>query len=79
MIFLDHDDIWEADCLETLIAVANTTPNSIGSFGIARYIDSTGTPIKIGELEAMLMDRLVYRNGKICQMSATDHQVLIRL
>ncbi len=45
VIFLDHDDIWEAEALHTLFTVLDAHPNAVGAHGLARYIDQDGVPI----------------------------------
>ena len=45
MIFLDHDDIWEAEALHTLLTELDAHPNAVGAHGLARYIDKEGVPI----------------------------------
>lgn len=47
VIFLDHDDLWEPDALETLLRSARAYPQAPGVYGLLRYIDARGQPMAI--------------------------------
>jgi len=64
--FLDHDDVWESDALETLVTSLQDDPEAAAAYGLPRLVDSDGLLCGIGELEHMgrqrwgvLQDRLV--------------------
>jgi glycosyltransferase involved in cell wall biosynthesis len=49
--FLDADDVYERDTLETLIRVLETQPEAVAAHGLARFIDGQGQCILVGEAE----------------------------
>src|SRR5439155_26166170 len=49
--FLDHDDVWEADALEVLVATLDSYPEAVAARGLSRYIGQRGEPLDPGELE----------------------------
>ncbi len=56
--FLDHDDRWLPGTLAALTqALESSSDRCVGAHGIARFIDETGTPVRVGELEADLRRR----------------------
>jgi glycosyltransferase involved in cell wall biosynthesis len=57
-IFLDADDVWEKDALETLLRGLNTNPQAVAASGLSRYIDTNGHPIEPGEMETWGRHRL---------------------
>src|SRR5437588_11487755 len=46
IVFLDHDDVWEPDALESLFGALERNPTAVGAHGLARYIDRVGKPIR---------------------------------
>ncbi|HEX5324993.1 MAG TPA: glycosyltransferase [Capsulimonadaceae bacterium] len=51
VIFLDSDDIWEANTLEILLRAMENNPQAVGAHGTGRFIDEYGDLIREGELE----------------------------
>lgn len=51
IIFLDADDCWEKDALESLLAVLQKDSQAVAVHGLARTIDEAGRPRKPGILE----------------------------
>src|SRR5579872_4898002 len=49
--FLDADDVWEPDALETLVKTLEAHPQTPVAHGVARYIDGSGQPCRPGEAE----------------------------
>jgi glycosyltransferase involved in cell wall biosynthesis len=45
--FLDNDDVWEKDALETLFTALRQCPNAIGAHGMHRFVDAEGKPILV--------------------------------
>jgi glycosyltransferase involved in cell wall biosynthesis len=56
-IFIDSDDVWEPDALETLAAALDARPEAVGAHGVAHYIDEQGKPLQPGWFEAWCRDR----------------------
>jgi len=52
VIFIDADDVWEQDALESLSSALEANPQAVAAYGLARYIDSHGNRIREGEAEA---------------------------
>lgn len=46
-LFLDSDDLLEADALEVLVQVLETDPKAVAAHGLLRYIDREGNPLSI--------------------------------
>lgn len=65
LAFLDNDDTWNPETLEILLNTLNDAPYAVGAHGIARFINSSGNPIKIGMMEAVSLERMGYKNGKL--------------
>jgi GT2 family glycosyltransferase len=63
--FLDSDDIWDCDALETLIAVLDAHPEYVGAHALARCIDDAGRPIPGDDLEELCRARRGFRNGEL--------------
>jgi glycosyltransferase involved in cell wall biosynthesis len=57
VIFLDNDDVWEPDALETLLRLLEAAPEAVGAHGLARCIDAQGLPAENDDLEAQLRKR----------------------
>ena len=55
--YLDADDTWEPDTLETLTQALATQPNAAAAYGLPRAIDENGQAIRVGELEAHFRER----------------------
>jgi glycosyltransferase involved in cell wall biosynthesis len=56
--FLDHDDVWQPEALELLLKTLEADPQAAAAYGLARYIDAQGQPIREGELEAAQRRRI---------------------
>ena len=65
MIFLDADDVWEANALETLAAALNAHPEAPAAYGLARYIDQAGQPLEPGVCEGHQQHRWGIENGRV--------------
>ena len=50
-IYLDADDIWEPELLETLVGLLERMPDTVAAHGAARYIGADDKPFALGELE----------------------------
>jgi glycosyltransferase involved in cell wall biosynthesis len=56
--FLDDDDVWEADALQTLVAALEDDPGAVAAHGLGRMIDKAGHPIRPGVIEAQGLRRV---------------------
>jgi glycosyltransferase involved in cell wall biosynthesis len=72
IIFLDADDVWEPEALETLVAALGAYPQAIGAHSIARYIDSRGETIRLGQLEAWCRDRRGIKDDRLVTWSPEE-------
>lgn len=70
VIFLDHDDVWEADALETLLAALLAAPDAPAAYGISRLIDEHDQPFQPGFLEEWHRDRKEAREGRLVPLPA---------
>ena len=51
VIFLDADDVWDTDALQTLVETLDECPDVVAAHGTARYINAHGERFRFGELE----------------------------
>lgn len=51
IVFLDHDDLWERDALETLLRELQADPEAVAASGLSRVVDERSNPTEPGELE----------------------------
>ena len=65
LIFLDADDVWEQDALETLQGTLNVHPDVPAVYGLARYIGKDGEPIDLGVCEGHQRFRLGLEGGRV--------------
>jgi glycosyltransferase involved in cell wall biosynthesis len=65
VIFLDSDDRWEPDALETLVGVLESSPEYISVHCIACCVDAHGRAIAGDDLQYRMRRRIVYRQGRI--------------
>jgi GT2 family glycosyltransferase len=56
--FLDHDDLWETDTLETLSGALAERPQATAASGLSRCVDADSRTINEGELENWGRDRM---------------------
>jgi glycosyltransferase involved in cell wall biosynthesis len=64
VIFMDHDDTWEADALAVLVGSLDAAPECVAAYGLARgaYID--GRPFENDNLAESMRRRRVLRGGQ---------------
>jgi glycosyltransferase involved in cell wall biosynthesis len=55
--FLDSDDVWDPDLLETLVESLRANKDCVGSHGIARIIDTDGKPYSLGKAKTWPAER----------------------
>ena len=67
--FLDHDDVWEPDALEVLIAALEQNPKCPAAHGLSRFIDAEGKPVFVGELEKDQATRRYVLGRKVAELS----------
>lgn len=73
--FMDADDVWEIDALDTLLERIRKCPNAVGAHGLAEFIDSAGNPVSPGAFAAFGRRRLGYLNGAIREWSVGEPTV----
>jgi glycosyltransferase involved in cell wall biosynthesis/GT2 family glycosyltransferase len=72
VIFLDSDDLWEPDALETLVGVLDAHPEYVAAHCLARCIDSEGRPIPGDDLEEKLRDRHGFRGERLVRVEPSE-------
>lgn len=65
VVYLDVDDVWEPDALETLLNALEAAPWASGAHGLSRHIDVHGRPIRAGEAEAYTRSRHAVRGENL--------------
>lgn len=65
VIFLDSDDLWLPDTLETLVGVLEAHPGYSSSHGTACCVDADGRPIAGDDLEDRARERVGIRGGRL--------------
>jgi glycosyltransferase involved in cell wall biosynthesis len=66
--FLDDDDVWESDALETLIATLEATPTAVAAHGLARMVDEQGRRIRPGLIEAQGLRRMSVNGFRLSEL-----------
>ena len=70
--FLDSDDIWDRDALETLVAVLDANAEYVAVHALARCIDEAGRPIPGDDLEELSRARRGFRNGELVLLARDE-------
>jgi glycosyltransferase involved in cell wall biosynthesis len=70
--FIDSDDVWEPDALETLLSALEKNKEAVGAHGIARYIDAKDELYHPGEMEQSGRARHGFRNGRLIDWPLCD-------
>jgi glycosyltransferase involved in cell wall biosynthesis len=65
VIFLDNDDVWVPDALETLVAILDENSAFVSSHSVARCIDENGDQPPLDDLEDRMRDRLGFRGRDV--------------
>ena len=65
LLFLDSDDTLEPSALTLLATRLRAEPGLPGVYGNARYIDQEGGAIRGGQLERLVRDRPIVRDGRV--------------
>jgi glycosyltransferase involved in cell wall biosynthesis len=65
VVFLDADDFWEEDALETLVGTLAANPSVVAAYGLARTVDAEGRFADIGVLEEIQRDRWGVEGGRV--------------
>ncbi|MCW3099423.1 MAG: glycosyl transferase family 2 [Chthonomonadaceae bacterium] len=80
--FMDADDVWTPDALETLHTDLEQHPAAVGTHGLADMIDEQGKPHYPGSFILFGRERIGYRDGKIVPWPAdapTTFETLIHI
>jgi glycosyltransferase involved in cell wall biosynthesis len=70
VIFMDADDLYMPDALESLLAAAQAHPECIGAHGVADYIDGSGKALRPGEFASYCRERLAVQGSAIAPLRA---------
>jgi glycosyltransferase involved in cell wall biosynthesis len=57
VVFLDSDDTWEPDTLQTLVSALAASPEMPAAYGYCRYVDELGKPVRLGHAERCFSNR----------------------
>jgi glycosyltransferase involved in cell wall biosynthesis len=71
-IFLDHDDVWEPDLLETLLGVLDSRHALVAAHCVARCVDGHGRPTAGDDLAERLRERRGLRAGRVAPLSRRE-------
>lgn len=71
VIFLDADDVWQPNALETLIAALQASPQAVAAHGAARFMYDKGMPIRPGKHEAYALRRCAVSEGQLTLLPET--------
>jgi glycosyltransferase involved in cell wall biosynthesis len=63
LTFMDADDVWFPETLDTLVAASEADPDAIGAHGLGDFVDETGAPMQPGTFAALGRARLGCRGG----------------
>ena len=78
--FMDADDIWLSDALETLRAALERCPEALGAHGLGEFIDEAGVPLQPGVWAGTGRQRYGYDGRRLSLLDPsmpTDFSVLI--
>jgi glycosyltransferase involved in cell wall biosynthesis len=69
--FLDADDLWEPDTLDSLLKALLQDPAAVGAHGATRCINGNGSLIRKGEMEAHTRERRAVVGKRVVKWPAT--------
>jgi glycosyltransferase involved in cell wall biosynthesis len=72
VIFLDNDDLWEPDALETLIGALDADPAAVSAYGLASCIDHEGRPIPGDDLEMKMHRRMGFKGDRLLPLEPDE-------
>jgi cellulose synthase/poly-beta-1,6-N-acetylglucosamine synthase-like glycosyltransferase len=72
IIFLDHDDLWEPEMLETLVGILDAKPGYVSAHTIARGLDEEGRQLPDDDLERRIRDRRGFRGRSAVRLSSSE-------
>ena len=65
LIFLDSDDLWEPDALETLVNALDAHPEYSSTHSVARSIDAEGRQLPGDDLDQRSLSRRGFAEGQV--------------
>ena len=72
VIFLDHDDVWEPELLETLVALLDAEPQLVSAHSVCSGIDKEGAPYVGDNLAERMRSRRGYRDGSVVALDPEE-------
>jgi glycosyltransferase involved in cell wall biosynthesis len=72
VIFLDSDDVWEDDALQTLVSALEAHPEWSSVHALARCVDSEGSPMPDDDLTSRLRNRIQLRDGRVVSVAPEE-------
>jgi glycosyltransferase involved in cell wall biosynthesis len=70
--FLDHDDVWQPDALETLGAVLDTHPELVAAHGTAVCIGDDGRRPEGDDVDVYMRNRMGFHDGHLVPRPLTE-------
>jgi glycosyltransferase involved in cell wall biosynthesis len=64
-IFLDSDDLWTPDALESLLGALEANPRDVAAHALSDYIDENGDPLRPGEYAARCRNRQAWVQDRL--------------
>jgi glycosyltransferase involved in cell wall biosynthesis len=72
VIFLDHDDVWKPQALQTLHDALAANPGAVGAHGMRRHVDQAGSPVGAPGGTIMNWERRKMSGDHIVVMNRTE-------
>ncbi len=72
VIYLDNDDVWEPQMLDTLVSVLDRDPSLAAAHCLARCIDVDGRPLPGDDLEDKLRCRRGFHEGRLVDVPVDE-------
>ncbi len=72
VIFLDSDDLWEPDILESLVGMLDEHPEIVSAYSLVRCIDSEGRFLPDDDLAERTRHRWGFRDGKVTTLTPDE-------
>ena len=72
VIFLDSDDMWEPDALQTMVDSLDAHPEWVGVHCTARCVDADGELVQGDTLAEILSHRKGFENGRLVELAPDE-------
>ena len=72
MVFLDHDDMWDPEMLETVVGALDAHPEHVAAHAIATCIDEHGNQYVDDDLETFMRHRSGMHEGQLRPLAPSE-------